>query len=92
MNDLIDKLPALKEAYPFKSHFCDLSYGNGQSAKLHYLDEGTGPVILCFMEIQLGPSTLEIASIILKLEGLGVLFRTIWAVVCLISLKIIHTL
>jgi len=46
MNDLIDKLPALKEAYPFKSHFCDLSYGNGQSAKLHYLDEGTGPVIL----------------------------------------------
>ena len=46
MNDLIDKLPALKEAYPFKSHFCDLSYENGQSAKLHYLDEGTGPVIL----------------------------------------------
>ena len=45
MNDLIDQLPALKEAYPFKSHFCDLSYENGQSAKMHYLDEGTGPVI-----------------------------------------------
>jgi len=46
MNTLIDDLPALKEEYPFKSHFCHLKYGNNQSAKLHYLDEGTGPVIL----------------------------------------------
>ena len=46
MNALIDELPFLKEAYPFKSHFCDLSYGNERSVKLHYLDEGTGPIIL----------------------------------------------
>ena len=46
MNDLIDKLPALNKVYPFESHFCDLVYGKEQSAKLHYLDEGTGPVVL----------------------------------------------
>ena len=46
MNALIDELPFLKEAYPFKSHFYDLSYGNERSAKLHYLDEGTGPIIV----------------------------------------------
>ena len=46
MNDLIDKLPALNEVYSFESHFCNLVYGKEQSAKLHYLDEGTGPVVL----------------------------------------------
>lgn len=46
MNALIEELPSLKEEYPFKSHFCEISYGNGKLAKLHYLDEGTGPVIL----------------------------------------------
>jgi haloalkane dehalogenase len=46
MNTLINEVPALKEAYPFESQFCHLNYGNAQSAKLHFLDEGTGPVIL----------------------------------------------
>ena len=44
----------------------------GSQAKMHYLDEGTGPGILMLHEIS--RCTLEIAFIILKLGGLDVLF------------------
>ena len=92
MNDLIDNLPALKEAYPFKSHFCDLSYGNGQSAKLHYLDEGTGHVILMLHGNPTWSFYFRNCVHYFKARGFGVLFLTIWAVGFLISLKIILTL
>ena len=37
---------ALCQEYPFENHYIEQSYGTNSVARQHYLDEGTGPVIL----------------------------------------------